>query len=572
MTFIVAALLAAVTAAPQAQSGPPPGLPQQPQQFGIQRPAPRDAVPNTKGTAVLRGRVLNTEGRPLRRVQIRLGGETVPEGRTASTNGQGKWEIRELAAGRFTLSASRAGYLNAQYGQKRFGEPGRPLELGDGETLENVDLAMTHNAVITGHIYDEAGEPLAGASVMPLQMRFFNGRKRLVPTRGNATSDDSGQYRIGGLEPGDYYVYVASRETWDSDPPESKTMGFMPTMYPAATGMSDAQRVRVRAGQELAGIDVALVPGKAGTVSGTAVNSQGAPLAGETISLGIEIRGEQFMSFSGGTSVKVNPDGTFLFRNVAPGEYHLNLRYTPTDRPLEAANVVVNVPGGDVEGVSVVTSAAGGVTGRVTVEPGTPLPVALTRLIVRALPVERDTSANLGSAYDNGRVREDGSFELKQIIGASRLTVGPLPDGWAIRQIDQGGRDIAAQPFDPQGQTIEGASVILTNKFPTVTAALHDDKGAPTTEGILVLFPEDASSWAEDLRLVRTGRPGQNGSIVMKAVRPGAYLAAAVPSVTNSQWNDPEYLESLRSQAKPIAIKEGVPTQIDATVKTPGGA
>jgi len=515
--------------------------------------------------------VLNTEGRPLRRVQIRLSGETIPEGRTASTNGLGKWEIRELPAGRFSLVVTRAGYLQAQYGQKRFGEPGRPIELGDGETMENLDLTLTHNGVITGHIYDEAGEPLAGANVMPMQMRFFNGRRRLLPTRGNAITDDSGQYRLGSLEPGDYYVYATSRETWETEPPDVKTMGFMPTMYPSALSMTEAQRVRVRAGQEVTAIDIPLVPGRAATVSGTVVNSQGMPLAGETVNLNIEIRGENFASFQGGASAKVNPDGTFTFRNVAPGEYHLNARQTPADRPIESANVIVNVSGADVDGVNIVTSAAGGVTGRVTVEPGTPLPIALTRLIVRALPVERDTQANLGSAPDNGRVREDGSFELKTIIGSSRLTIGPLPDGWAIRQIDQGGRDLAAQPFDPQGQTIDGATVIITDRFPTVTATLQDAKGVPTLEGILVLFPEDASAWAEDLRMIRTGRPGQNGSILLKAVRPGAYLAAGVPSVTSSQWNDPEYLESLRAQAKPIAVREREPAQVTVVVKAPGG-
>jgi hypothetical protein len=277
------------------------------------------------------------------------------------------------------------------------------------------------------------------------------------------------------------------------------------------------------------------------------------------------------MSFQGGTSTKVNPDGTYEFRNVAPGEYHLTVRQTPTDRPMESANVIVNVSGADVDGVNIVTSAAGAVTGRVSVEPGAPFPIALTRLSVRALPVERDTETRFGSAPDNGRVREDGTFDLKIIIGSNRLTVSPLPDGWAIRQADQNGRDLASQPFDPQGQTLDGTTVILTNRFPTVTAALQDSKGAPTPDGILILFPEDAASWAEDLRLIRTGRPGQNGAIVFKAVRPGAYLAAAVPSATGSQWYDPEYLESLRSQAKPVTVKENEPAQLAVVVKAPGG-
>jgi hypothetical protein len=512
---------------------------------------------------------VNAEGRPLRRVQIRLGGEAVPQGRTASTNSLGRWEIRDLPPGRFTLSATRAGYLNAQYGQKAFGEPGRSIDLADGQTLENLDLGLTHNGVISGHVYDEAGEPLAGATVMPLQMRFFNGRKRLTPTRGTAVTDDSGQYRVGGLEPGDYYLYAASRETWETEPPDVKTMGFMPTMYPSATSMSEAQRVRVRAGQEVTAIDVPLVPGLASRISGTAVNSQGAPLAGETVNLSVEIRGENFTSFSGGVSAKINPDGTWMFRNVAPGEYHMTARITPTDRPLEAANVIVNAMGSDVEGVTIVTSGAGTVTGRVVVEAGAAFPTALTRLSVRALPVERDTATNFGSAADNGHVREDGTFELKQIVGASRLVISPLPDGWAVRQIDQNGHDLGVEPFDPQGQTLENTTVLLTNRFPTLTAGLYDAHNAPIADGIFVLFPEETAMWAEDLRVIRTGRPTQSGAIVLRAVRPGSYLAAAVPSATTNQLADPEYLESLRAQAKRITLNENEPARVDVVVKAP---
>jgi len=345
-------------------------------------------------------------------------------------------------------------------------------------------------------------------------------------------------------------------------------MGFMPTMYPAAVAMADAQRVRVRAGQEVNAIDIPLVPGKAGSISGTAVNSQGQPLAGENVSLGVEIRGETFQSFSGGTSARINPDGSFIFRNVAPGEYHLAVRVTATDRPFESANVIVNTAGTDVDGVNVMTSAAGGVTGRVAVEPGAPFPNALTRLVVRPLPVDRDTSAAVGGTPDNGRVREDGSFELKTVIGASRLTVGPLPDGWAIREIDQNGRDLASQPFDHQGQTLEGATVVLTKRFPAVTASLHDAQGTPV-DGIFVLFPEDQTLWTDDLRLIRTGRPGQTGAVSLRAVRPGQYLAAAVPSATTSQLADPDYLESLRAQGKRVDVRENEPAQIDVIVKAP---
>ncbi len=113
---------------------------------------------------------------------------------------------------------------------------------------------------------------------------------------------------------------------------------------------------------------------------------------------------------------------------------------------------------------------------------------------------------------------------------------------------------------------------MLTNRFATLTAALHDAKGAPTVDGIFVLFPEDAAQWAEDLRLIRTGRPGQSGVATLRAVRPGMYLAAAVPSATSSELADPDYLESLRAQAKRLTINENEPAQINVVVNAPGGA
>jgi protocatechuate 3,4-dioxygenase beta subunit len=569
MTAVLALIL--TLAAPQSAGGVQTQT--QTQTSGPPRTPPRDAsAAEKKGTGVIRGKITNTEGRPLRRVQVRLSGESIPEGRLASTNGLGKFEIRDLPAGRFTLNASRAGYLAMSFGQTRIGEPGRPIELADAETLEKSDMILPHAALISGHVLDEAGEPLAGANVMTMQMKYFNGRRRLLPVRGNTITDNTGQYRLSGLEPGEYYVQASSRETWETDPPDKQMLGFLPTFYPSSPNQGEAQRVRVRAGQEAPAIDIALLPGKVGKVSGTAFNSQGGPLAGENVNLSFEIRGENFMMMSGGESTKVNPDGTFTFRNIAPAEYHLNVRTTANaDRPAEAANVIVSVIGGDVEGVNIVTSAAGSVIGRVTVDGSVPFPNPLTKLSVRALPVDRDTAINsFGFIPDNGRVKDDGTFELKQVVGSNRLSIGTLPEGWAIRSIDHNGRDLTTQPIDTQGTTLDGVAISLTSKFPVLSGSLRDDKGNSAVTGTVIIFPEDASAWAEDLRTVRTGRADQTGLFTIKAIRPGEYLAVAVPTVQNNQWNDPEFLETLRAQAKRVSLRENETKQIELIIKAPG--
>jgi hypothetical protein len=267
----------------------------------------------------------------------------------------------------------------------------------------------------------------------------------------------------------------------------------------------------------------------------------------------------------------VNPDGTFIFRNVAPAEYHLNVRTAATgDRPMESANVIVSVVGGDVEGLNVATSAAGVVTGRVVVEGNAPLPSPLSKMTVRSLPVERDTAVNFGSIPDNGRVKDDGTFELKSVAGSVRLTVSPLADGWAIRQIDQNGRDYTTQPFETAGQTMDGFTIVLTNRFAAISGTLRDSKGNVVPQGTAILFPDESSLWVEDLRSIRTARVDQSGVFTIKGVRPGTYYGIAAVGVSNNQWNDPEYLDSLRQDAQRVTVKEGEDQRLDLVVKSPG--
>lgn len=48
----------------------------------------------------------------------------------------GRYEVRDLPAGDYSLKAERGGYLTLAYGQRRVGEVGKPLRLGEGQTVK----------------------------------------------------------------------------------------------------------------------------------------------------------------------------------------------------------------------------------------------------------------------------------------------------------------------------------------------------------------------------------------------------------------------------------------------------
>ncbi|HTM33752.1 MAG TPA: carboxypeptidase-like regulatory domain-containing protein, partial [Vicinamibacterales bacterium] len=111
------ALSAQSPAAAPGQTAPTPGqVPgsgrgtTQPQPGSTRAPARDNPKPDEKGTAVLRGQVVASDsGTPIRRAQVRLSGIGMRESRLATTDAQGRFEIRDLNGGRYSLTASKGG-------------------------------------------------------------------------------------------------------------------------------------------------------------------------------------------------------------------------------------------------------------------------------------------------------------------------------------------------------------------------------------------------------------------------------------------------------------------------------
>jgi hypothetical protein len=240
-------------------------------------------------------------------------------------------------------------------------------------------------------------------------------------------------------------------------------------------------RIKVELGQEVNIGDFPLAPGRVATISGTATTSSGMPLAGESVNRSQHFDGPGSSSSFGMSGAKVNADGTFLIKDVAPGEYRLAIRAPARDdRPAEAVTITVNVLGEDLSGVMLVTSPGGSIAGRVITDTGAPLPAADTKMRVSARPIDPSVTPTV-PASTSGEVREDGIFELTGVFaGASRLGLSPTPRGWSVRAIDYQGRDLATTGVDlPGGQRLEGVTIVLSQTMPVFRGTLLDERGQP---------------------------------------------------------------------------------------------
>jgi hypothetical protein len=527
---------------------------------------PRDASPAApKGTAVIRGRVVAADtGRPLRRARVtvfssELGSDSR---RMTSTNLDGRYEFKELPAARYRVSVTRGGYLPLDYGQRRPGEQGRPVQLSDAQTVEKIDFTLPRMSVITGRVTDETGEPIEGVSIFAMRSMFFEGRRRLVPIGSSTvTSDDVGEYRILRLPPGTYTVMASTKETWTITENGKETVfGYLPTYFPGVSKGSEARRLTLGIGQEANATDFSLVPGRAPKVSGQAFDAQGRPFT--RVDLREEVRGLGFGSFRGGPSGAVAADGTFTIPNVPPGDYTLTAARMPDDPhgPPQVALMPIVVEGADVENVMLIGSAGGTVSGQIVVE-GNAVPKLSAVRVSVAEPLRIQPSPVILGAFrdrsGSNQVKDDGTFSVAHVFGRARFQV-TVPDGWMLKSVLHEGRDITDAPLELRsGEDLAGVQVVITNQVTSVGGQLTDEKNAPLRDATVIVFASDAEKWFESSRTVRATRPDQQGQWQIKGLPAGEYLAIALEYVEDGAWNDPEYLESLRRAAHKLTLVEG---------------
>ena len=545
------------------------------------------------GTGRIRGRVLAAEGGgPIRRAQVRISGQDIAP-KAALTDAQGRFEFRDLPAGRFSLQATKSGFMSVQYGQTRPFESGKPIELLDKQMLDNADLSMPRGGVISGRVTDEFGDAIPDVAVTAMRQTWSNGRRRLTAAPGRiAQTNDLGQFRIYGLPPGEYYVSASMRggglELLDLEVmisgaqqggPTASTpkSGYAATYYPGTPNASEAQRISVGPGQEVTSADFGLVPVRLARISGIVISADGKPLEGAGITAAPAARDVTAAPIGLG-GARTAKDGSFTLASVPPGDYILQARSVQVITSTQGDNMMVfratamggggdsefgSVPlavaGEDISNIILTTSKGGTAVGQVSFDGGRPPSVSSIRITSSAADADGPSIAGMGS------VKEDGTFELKGLSGTRVIRLGNAPPGWILKSVKLNGTDITdtGAEFKP-GETTSGLDLELTQKSTTVTGSVTAPDGALLKDYTLVIFSENPEHWRyPNSRWVTGSRPDQDGRVKVQNLPAGAYYAVAVDYLPTGEWGDPEILDRLKGKARRFTLAEGATENLD---------
>lgn len=606
---------------PAVMQGPeqPPPPPPPPPRLPIRDNVPAQASVRAVGTASIEGIVTSNETtpRPLRRVVMTLRDVDRAVSRTATTDDDGRFVFDRLAAGRFTLTATKATYVTAGFSARRLGAPPLPIAVSDGERLRNINLSLTRGAVVTGRVVDDQGLPVPGVRVSAAERVDAGGviTFRSAPASGGV-ADDRGVYRLWGLPPGTYVVAASMLGSLRTDPPRATTADEVrwavsgtapvagrsgaapppsakprrpvPTFYPSVTDPSRAMPLTLAAGEERAGLDIVSQQVASATISGRVTRSDGQPFSGAIV---VPVSGAPSLSNLGIVEfpprATVRPSGEFAMAGVAPGRYTLMARAsssTPAPTPAPAngsggspatrslndlwAMAVLVVAGDDLADVRLELAPGMTVSGRFVFEGETPPPTVSSGRIAVGLVAPPNSAPALG--VGEARINGDGSFAWNDVAPGSFLvratasatsSSGGLPavPTWMVKSAMAGGRDHLDSPLEiAPGANIDDLVVTFTDKVTQITGRVTDQTGRPAPTYSVIVFSTDPKTWQQNSRWLKAPtRPASDGRFLVAGLPPGEYYLAVITDAQPNDWYSPGYLQQVLPGAIRITLAEG---------------
>jgi hypothetical protein len=520
--------------------------------------------PNSEKKKIrLEGSVLSLAGGPVSKAAVRL----LPSGSqnistySKTADDAGKFVFEDVAPGRYTLTATKPGFVMGRYGARGPNSPGALITVDSGQTMTALSITLTPDGVITGRITDQDGDPVAGSQVSALRSNYVQGRRRMAILAATMT-DDQGNFRIPNLPPGRYHLGArppvpgAAGDGGDRDGPHEANV---PTYYPNSLDAANASPLNVVAGSELQAIDIRLRQLHVYEFKAKLVNGiDGSPATG-VLNLSRYDPGSPNEAHPMGEQIREG--GKVDYHNLPPGTYVAEISSNPfglggrheikiTDQnvdtvltfdPAVSLGGTVKLEDGDLQAA----------LGAAEVKNAAPQNSRAARPRIALSPAEGGADS-----YSNGQLRDDNTFVTTPTgPGKYFLDISGIPDGTYVKSIRYGGQDVTHAPLEVAAGAAGSIDVVLAANAADVAGTVRgrDDE---LMAGLRVIVwpktPESGSSTGG----IKSTSTDQNGNFKIGGFAPGSYYVSAWEDVDPALVQDPAFLAGFTSDAAEVKLSE----------------
>jgi hypothetical protein len=525
------------------------------------------------GQANVQGRVVQeTSGEGIRKVVVELrasGGEgSEAKEYSTATDGAGQFVFEGMAAGQYTISFARAGYVAAKMKAQD-----SIITVAAGQDVTGLVYKMQAAGVIAGKIVDADGDPVANANVWVTRAgKTGGGASEGEP--GRASTNDLGEFRIANLRAGQYVVRAQAVGAGPGPNPADKGKQkeravYAITFYPGTLDEKQAGPVQV-------------TPGGIATANFGMLVSGAFRVSGVVPGLGKATMTQLMLSSKSGQGdqQRLGEDGKFEFPNVPPGTYTAQVLQmsiggdglTPSMK-MYAIHEPIVVSTADVTGLVLQPDAGGTVRGTFRAEGEEK--VGWRELSAYLLSVGEEAEQSeaamvfqMGGVVSGiGNVKEDGSFEIKNVPGGNyQLVVGSPTEkfrDYYTKSVMLGGRDVADTGFAMSGDA--ELEVVISARGASIEGTVVDSKGEAVAQATVVTLPSSGKLGRPDA--YQTARTDERGHFLVRGMNPGEFTVVAVENMEGN-FRRPEFFQKYGESGAKVELGEG--ERKNVTVKVSG--
>ena len=506
-----------------------------PQRAAAQADLPQVSPPAI-GSYRIAGTVVNAKGGgPLARATVQIqNAKNRQSTRTVIASDDGHFEFR-VTAGKFGLQAAKHGFITSFYNAHE--QFSTAIVTGAGLDTEHLVLRLPPDAVLSGQVLDESGEPVRDAAVNIYRENRSTGITRTLLVESTAT-DDQGNYEAASLAEGTYFVavravpwYAVHPVTGQAPVDHSLDVAYPITYYGDATQSDEATPIPVRGGDHLeADIRLAPVPAVHLTVRADEQHVE-PPNLQVSVFDGLD-------QVQGSGMERVSP-GVYEVSGLAPGRYVVRMPNpsgelkAPAEMDLTSGEELDSSSAREVSEIKAAAHMRGAAH----------LPEDL-QLALRT---------NQGKLMAWERVNEKGVAQFSDIAPGRYDVLASTNDrAYAVVHLSSSEGDAAGKSLDvPAGASLEIA-VTVVGGVATVEGVAKR-AGKPVPGAMIVLVPKDPEGNRE---LFRRDESDLDGTFALQNVVPGSYTLLAIEDGWDLDWATPAVLAAYLPHGQRVIVDD----------------